>query len=794
MKNLLLLFLLSPTFLFSQITGVVSDKSTGQPIYGAKLVTNQSARAISDFDGKFILEVNVFPVQVIVSAAGFVNDTIAVAQAGELKIAMEAEVQEVKTVVVTAGRRDQEIEEVPISMEIIRPEMVDNKGLANLEEAVSQSPGVYTMDSQVSIRGGSGFAYGAGSRVLLLWNGIPILSGDAGDAKWNAIPMECASQIEILKGASSVLYGSGALNGIISLTEREPGLKGETRVKIQSGVYDDPQRATLKWWTQNPMFHQAEAYYGKMFKRTGFTISTNGYTNPGYKQGEQEDRARLSGTVYFRPEKMKTLKAGVGYNFQYQKTGNFIIWQSDTFAYIPSGGADTSLEESTLTYNKGIRFSVDPYVKVFDKAKNLHSLKTRYYYINNENLTNSSQSSGSAVLYGDYQFQHKWGKAVVLTTGLTGIRTDVYSTLFGDHFSNNIGLYAQYEQNFAKLDLTGGIRLEHFDQDDQRGDSYYYLNADSTSKLPIYPIVRVGAHYPIGKGTHLRASYGQGIRYPSVAERYTTTSVGSLNIFANPNLKPETGWAAEVGVKQVLFVKDNWKAMIDLAGFINQYDNMMEFTFGLYLPDALALSLNPDNPGYLGKWVGFQATNAEKARISGVELSFNSVGEIKNVKITSLIGYTYMNPVSLNDNEAYIRTFSSHKDSIMPDGDTVLLYDNTLKYRFRHLVKADVEVEWKGISIGLSSRYNSNMTNVDWIFENEAISGTGIYILPGLKDYREKYNKGALVFDARIGYSFKEHYRVGFIVNNIFNNEYTSRPGDVMAPRNFVLQLQMNFK
>ncbi len=794
MKNLLLLFLLSPTFLFSQITGVVSDKSTGQPVYGAKLVTNQSAKAISDFDGKFILEVNTFPVQVIVSAAGFVNDTIAVSQAGELMIAMEAEVQEVKTVVVTAGRRDQEIEEVPISMEIIRPEMVDNKGLANLEEAVSQSPGVYTMDSQVSIRGGSGFAYGAGSRVLLLWNGIPILSGDAGDAKWNAIPMECASQIEILKGASSVLYGSGALNGIISLTEREPGLKGETRIKIQSGVYDDPKRATLKWWTQNPMFHQAEAYYGKMFKRTGFTISTNGYTNPGYKQGEQEDRARLSGTVYFRPEKMKTLKAGVGYNFQYQKTGNFIIWQSDTFAYVPSGGADTSLEESTLTYNRGIRFSVDPYVKVFDKAKNLHSLKTRYYYINNENLTNSSQSSGSAVLYGDYQFQHKWGKAVVLTTGLTGIRTDVYSTLFGDHFSNNIGLYAQYEQNFAKLDLTGGIRLEHFDQDDQRGDSYYYLNADSTSKLPLYPIVRVGAHYPIGKGTHLRASYGQGIRYPSVAERYTTTSVGSLNIFANPNLKPETGWAAELGVKQVLFVKDNWKAMIDLAGFINQYDNMMEFTFGLYLPDTLTLSLNPENPGYLGKWVGFQATNAEKARISGVELSFNSVGEIKNVKITSLIGYTYMNPVSLNDNEEYIRTFSSHKDSIMPDGDTVLLYDNTLKYRFRHLVKADVEVEWKGISIGLSSRYNSDMTNVDWIFENEAISGTGIYILPGLKDYREKYNKGALVFDARIGYSFKEHYRVGFIVNNIFNNEYTSRPGDVMAPRNFVLQLQMNFK
>ncbi|NBX80438.1 MAG: Plug domain-containing protein, partial [Flavobacteriales bacterium] len=113
-------------------------------------------------------------------------------------------------VVITAGRRNQNIEDVPISMEIIRPELVNNKGLSSLEQAVDQSPGVYSMDGQVSIRGGGGYAYGAGSRVMLLWNGIPMLSPDLGDVKWNAVPMEQTSQIEILKGASSVLYGSGA--------------------------------------------------------------------------------------------------------------------------------------------------------------------------------------------------------------------------------------------------------------------------------------------------------------------------------------------------------------------------------------------------------------------------------------------------------------------------------------------------------------------------------------------------------------------------------------------------------
>ena len=83
------------------------------------------------------------------------------------------------------------IEEVPISMEIIRPGMIDNKGELLILNKLSTKVLVSLLwIGQVSIRGGSGFSYGAGSRVLLLWNGVPLLSGDAGDAKWNSIPME----------------------------------------------------------------------------------------------------------------------------------------------------------------------------------------------------------------------------------------------------------------------------------------------------------------------------------------------------------------------------------------------------------------------------------------------------------------------------------------------------------------------------------------------------------------------------------------------------------------------------
>ena len=166
------------------------------------------------------------PVTLTVMAPGYEKLEKEIVSVGELEIRLVTKEKTLSTVVVSAGRRGQKLEEIPISIDVIKPALVVNKGLTNLAQAVNQSPGVYVMDGQVSIRGGGGYAYGAGSRVMLLWNGIPMLTPDIGDVKWNAIPMEQASQIEILKGASSVLYGSGALNGIIALNEREPGSEG----------------------------------------------------------------------------------------------------------------------------------------------------------------------------------------------------------------------------------------------------------------------------------------------------------------------------------------------------------------------------------------------------------------------------------------------------------------------------------------------------------------------------------------------------------------------------------------
>jgi iron complex outermembrane receptor protein len=679
------------------------------------------------------------------------------------KDSLRLKTKDEKAVYVRAARFEKNIEDVSISMEVLRPSLIANKGLANLEQAVNQSPGVFTMDGQVSIRGGGGYAYGAGSRVLLVWNGVPMLSPDIGDVKWSAVPMEHAEQIEIIKGASSVLYGSGALNGIIAMNEKDAPLDGTFSFKVQNGIYGNPPRPSMKWWGAPPTFQLIDVYAAKRKDNHAFTLGVNAFRDKGYREGDHEMRARIHGTYAYFSKKIPQLKAGLSFHVQAQEEGVFILWRNDSMCL--------QALENTLSEQRALRLSLDPYLLYVSKNKVKHALRTRYYLTTTGSSTALVDASLGQMYFADYQATKKKNH-FDFAFGATSNISQVTSYIFGNHLSKNFSLYQQTEWSKGKLDLQAGLRLEYCQLNNETPETNYNWGGQT---LPIYPVMRFGGHYALRKSTHLRASFGQGIRFPAVAERYISTSVGGLRIFQNPDLLAERGWAAELGLKQVVVVGD-WKALLDVAGFINAYDNMTEFAFGVFKPDTMAFlqTTNPSALNYLYNWVGFQAQNAERARITGIEFSMNSSGKIGEIEVLTLIGYTYMNPLSLNSDTSYLATFSDTTGSM-------------LKYRFKHLAKADIELNYKNFGIGLSGRYNSYMRNIDLAFEQGIIDTE---ILVGMEQYRAQFNKGVPVFDLRINYAFSEQFKCNLILNNFTNTEYVTRPGAVQAPRNFVVQLQ----
>ena len=128
--------------------------------------------------------------------------------------------------------------------------------------------------------------------------------------------------------------------------------------------------------------------------------------------------------------------------------------------------------------------------------------------------------------------------------------------------------------------------------------------------------------------------------------------------------------------------------------------------------------------------------------------------------------------------------------------DQSITYNNSssdstmLKYRYKHIAKADIEVVYKRVSLGGSVRYNSFMTNVDKIFTEDFIGGDN-GMIPGINAAREKFKDGDFIVDLRAGYQITKTARIGFIINNLLNREYMSRPANMMPPRTFAMQLAL---
>jgi outer membrane receptor protein involved in Fe transport len=783
------------------VRGKITDKSTKEALVGVNVILADGTGAASDINGQYKVSVPAGEVKISFRFVGYkeINMTLQL-KAGEekvLDITLEEVNTELETVVVSAGRFEQKLEDVTVSMNVIKPSLIENKNTLNCETIIDQVPGVSVQDGQASIRGGSGFAYGAGSRVLLMVDDLPLLAADAGDVKWNTLPIENVEQIEVIKGASSVLFGSSALNGVINIRTAYPTDKPVTKIALTSGIYDNPARDTARWWDKNPMYHGINFFHSRKIDRFDLVVGGAAFSDKGYRMGEEEYRGRINFNTRYR-SRIEGLSFGVNGNYQYSKAGIFIIWKNSNEIYVPYG-YDPALgwnpesnPASTISVNLGTRMNIDPYITYFAKNGDRHALRTRVYWTRNVNNTN--QSADAYMTYGEYQYSKKFKNDLNITAGAVGYYSKIMSELYGDHYGKNMGAFLQADKKINRLTLSAGMRGEYFRIDTAETASRTSLG-NLNINLPFKPVFRAGANYRVREETYLRASVGQGYRFPTVAEKYVSTAVGALNIFPNPALAAESGWSAEIGIKQGVKI-GKWLGYADAAFFVTQYSNMMEFAFGVYNPDSIPLNLNPNHPGYLTNWVGFRAQNAEDARISGVDLSLIGKGKIfKKIDMTVFAGYTYMRPITLNNDSEYLYSFSDGKTIRTIDGKEAMM----LKYRFQHMAKADVQFDYKKFGFGFSVRYNSNVHNIDRTFENlEVRLGAGVlplydYILPGLPAYRKEHNRGACVADARLAYTVAKGTRIAAVVNNVFNLEYMGRPGDVQAPRTFALQAVVTF-
>ena len=734
---LILSYCLNATDIGGTLRGKVIDNGSGNPLSGVYVIYGKNLGTTTDQDGAYLIQDLLGKIRIRFQFIGYESVTREVmVNDGEttvLDVSLEVKVSEMDQVVVSANRTEQKIAELSVSMDIIKTSFLSGNHITDAQELINKNPGIEVIDGQASVRGGSGYSYGAGSRVLALIDGLPFNSADAGNIKWQFLPLENLSQIEIIKGASSVLYGSSALNGIINFRTADATNTPITRFYTEVGVFGKPVNHNWIWWKSPRKFSSTSISHLQKFGRTDFGISGIIMVDEGYRRLNDETVGRISMKLKHFNSKVEGLNYGLNLNSGYNVKRDFLLWED------ADRGALKQLRSTAVEYH-GTFFTIDPFVSLKKSNSYQHDLRMRMQTSLSRLPESEKNNSDAWSVYTEYQFWHKLFDFLDITAGFSENYNKVKSNFFGDHYGLNLAGFTQLEiRPFNRLKAVTGLRLEHFSLD------------GINDKL--VPILRAGVNWQAADFTFMRASFGQGYRFPSIAEKFASTTLGSISLIPNPDLLSESGWNSEVGVKQGFVL---WKitGQADLSVFLMQNSNLIEFYFASY-PEV--------GPG-------FRADNTEQARVYGTELEFAMNRQFEDLNISATGGYTFMYPV---DNSAI-------------NNETVVY----LKYRRMHSGKLYLNTKWKKIDLGLNINIRSKILNIDDVFLKPS---TSEQFLPGFSDYWQNNNNGYFTIDAITGYNINDWITASFAVKNLTNTEYMGRPGDIQPQRNYSLRISGKF-
>ncbi|MEM9849378.1 MAG: TonB-dependent receptor, partial [Bacteroidota bacterium] len=195
MRNIILALLLLQTYYgFAQnatLKGTITDEQTQETLIAATITAN-TLGAVTDVEGQYELQLAAGTYQVKASYVGYqtfqTKITLEAGQTKTLDIALGLANTVLQTATVTSGRYEKPLSEVTVSLEVLKPDLLESNNTVDISSVLNKVPGVQVIDGQANIRGGSGYSYGAGSRVLVLVDDIPFLTADAGSASWRDIP------------------------------------------------------------------------------------------------------------------------------------------------------------------------------------------------------------------------------------------------------------------------------------------------------------------------------------------------------------------------------------------------------------------------------------------------------------------------------------------------------------------------------------------------------------------------------------------------------------------------------
>jgi len=519
---------------------------------------------------------------------------------------------QLKEVIVTGTRTERSVATLPLPTQIITGESIRKSGLSRLNEIIQEQTGLITVPD---FGGGEGIQMQGldAAYVMILIDGQPLFGRSAGTLDLSRISVNNIEKIEIVKGASSSLYGSEALAGVVNIITK----KTTTTEKLKGNI-------NYKLATFNTHDVSTSLEYGK--KKVGFELFGNYFKTDGYNLSENN----FSQTV--EPFSNYTIQPKIRINFS-DKVNlllNSRVYNQNQDYKSEIGTAKYIGKSKINEWNNSVLLNH----AVSDNFKLVYDLYATNYkadeYLNDENNQLFDESNFNQWFYRpEVRSHYKIGKNT-LTTGI-GIN---YETLERTYFEekatlNSEYLFGQFEWYLKeRWNVLVGFRY----------DNHYQYQSQFSPKI--------GVNYKWNDNFSLKTSLGYGYKAPDLRQLYfdfTNSSVGytvlGYNVaeeklaslqsqgqilftngynFSNP-LKPESSININFGG----YYKKN-KVSFDYNLFYNTIENLIDTR-------AIAQKTNGQNV--------FSYFNIDKIFTYGLELN-GTYKMNSNFSISS--GYQYL--------------------------------------------------------------------------------------------------------------------------------------------------------
>ncbi|KDN56053.1 TonB-dependent receptor [Flavobacterium seoulense] len=668
---------------------------------------------------------------------------------GQMKDSIAVD-EKLAEVVVTGTRTQRKLSTLPLPMTVITSEAILKTGVTRLNEILNEQTGVILIPDESGFEGiqmqGLDAAY-----TMILIDGVPLVGRTSGVLDLSRVSVGNIDRIEIVKGASSALYGSEAMGGVINVITKRPKNDGvDGSLSYRYGTFNTNDINGNVLWKKKKL---AANLFANFYSTDGFDLDKSTWV----QNIEKFHNTTIQPKIYY--DFSENLKLTVSNRFFYQMIDNKAVIDSERHTGDATENEWNSQAKLDHKWNSKIYSEYELY------ATN---------YRNDSFLKNENNVLFEKAFYNQWLLRPEIRTTFSinkdkLTAGL-GIN---HETLDRTYFSENVTfnsqyVFVQYDYNPSeKLNILAGFRYDNH-------------SAYASQLSP-----KLAANYKITDDFSLKASVGYGYKAPDFRQLYfdfMNPQVGytvlGYNIaedrlneleaqgqialrtsgvnFSVP-LKAESAINFNFGT----FYKKN-KFKLDINAFYNSISNLIDTR-------VVALKSNGQNV--------FSYTNISEIFTYGLE--YNSTYTF-NKKIAVSLGYQYL----IAKDKSVVDDFDNHKFVRPPGSGTIEISKSDyfgLFNRSKHTVNIKLAYSFPEIKTDINLRvfYRSKYG----IFDSNGNS---------VLDKYDRFVDGYAQANLSISKYITDKLMLQGGANNLL--DYTN-PGQInnLAGRQFFARIQYNF-